>query len=434
MKQFNLGCFGGVGLGLLMILCPWVQQGQIEKDLTQATKAALEGRGLSDWDISFSGLDATLRGPASEADTVRALVSKVPGIQQVQIVTPEQEAALQALRTAKVPEGGPSLTGEGTGHSSWSPRGQAGGETGAESINTLNLPTVASSKPSPTPTPLPSPTAPPSPSPSVAPTPAVAASPSVPVATRTGLLQILRHDGRVYVRGVYPDAESRQAVVAAAKVAFGASSVADETALSVGGPPMGWPRAVLKALPALRAVQELELAAGGDVVILSGRGGGDAALKSLKAQVPPSIVVENRLEGRGTPPTSGQGSGMKAEALRQSQMKLDTVVRRGEVRFATASSRLKPETYAYLDLIASTIQEQAGVHVLVGGHTDSEGDATVNRRLSQKRADAVRVYLISQGIPARAIFAQGYGSTQPVASNTTEEGRRRNRRIAFTLR
>ena len=70
----------------------------------------------------------------------------------------------------------------------------------------------------------------------------------------------------------------------------------------------------------------------------------------------------------------------------------------------------------------------------IGGHTDNSGDPASNVTLSQQRADAVRAYLIQQGVDANALVTKGYGDSKPVASNETDEGKFRNRRIEFSLR
>jgi outer membrane protein OmpA-like peptidoglycan-associated protein len=70
----------------------------------------------------------------------------------------------------------------------------------------------------------------------------------------------------------------------------------------------------------------------------------------------------------------------------------------------------------------------------IGGHTDNTGDADRQLALSQQRADAVRAYLIQQGVPEAMLVAKGYGDARPIASNDTEEGRFRNRRVEFTAR
>ena len=70
---------------------------------------------------------------------------------------------------------------------------------------------------------------------------------------------------------------------------------------------------------------------------------------------------------------------------------------------------------------------------LIAGHTDNTGNATLNENLSQKRAEAVNNYLLQLGISPAKIRAKGYGATQPIDDNMTENGRLRNRRVQITL-
>ena len=74
-----------------------------------------------------------------------------------------------------------------------------------------------------------------------------------------------------------------------------------------------------------------------------------------------------------------------------------------------------------------------GLHLDVEGHTDSVGGDEYNQALSERRAAAVRDYLVQQGIAAESIASRGFGKTQPVASNDTPEGRQQNRRVELVL-
>lgn len=99
------------------------------------------------------------------------------------------------------------------------------------------------------------------------------------------------------------------------------------------------------------------------------------------------------------------------------------------VNFSTDSSKLLPESIAILDGAAATLKEWGEVKIEVAGHTDSVGTDAYNLRLSQRRADTVRAYLIEKGIAADRLFAKGYGESSPVADNKTAEGRYKNRRV-----
>jgi OOP family OmpA-OmpF porin len=71
--------------------------------------------------------------------------------------------------------------------------------------------------------------------------------------------------------------------------------------------------------------------------------------------------------------------------------------------------------------------------VVVGAHTDDRGFPADNRRLSQARAEAVRQYLITKGVPAERLQAQGYGQERPIDTNATSIGRENNRRVEFLI-
>lgn len=105
----------------------------------------------------------------------------------------------------------------------------------------------------------------------------------------------------------------------------------------------------------------------------------------------------------------------------------------GAVLFATGKSTLLPIAQDKISEVARALKDQGFKGLLVEGHTDAQGSADKNMVLSQQRADAVRQHLISQGIPAEKIRAQGIGSSRPVADNSTAEGRANNRRVEIIV-
>ena len=94
---------------------------------------------------------------------------------------------------------------------------------------------------------------------------------------------------------------------------------------------------------------------------------------------------------------------------------------------------LKPEGRAKLDDLAEKLQGVDLETIVAVGHTDSIGKASYNQRLSVRRAEAVKKYLVSKGIPADRIYTEGKGETQPVATNKTAAGRAQNRRVEIEV-
>lgn len=103
------------------------------------------------------------------------------------------------------------------------------------------------------------------------------------------------------------------------------------------------------------------------------------------------------------------------------------------VNFATNSDQLTEDSRPILDTVADGLRKHPRLRVEVQGHTDSTGAPKYNLSLSQRRAESVRDYLVSRQVPAQQLVAKGYGQTQPVASNTTKEGKARNRRVVMLV-
>lgn len=99
------------------------------------------------------------------------------------------------------------------------------------------------------------------------------------------------------------------------------------------------------------------------------------------------------------------------------------------ILFATNSSTLNTASRASLDKFATSLQNNPDTDVKIYGHTDSTGSDAINNPLSQRRAESVYNYLVSKGISGNRMASQGFGSTQPVADNSTVSGRAQNRRV-----
>jgi outer membrane protein OmpA-like peptidoglycan-associated protein len=125
----------------------------------------------------------------------------------------------------------------------------------------------------------------------------------------------------------------------------------------------------------------------------------------------------------------------EAAALAVKQEPRGTViVLPGNVLFESGKWTLKPLAQQKIALVAEQIRTQPESIVTVEGHTDSRGTESSNQVLSQNRAESVRNFLISKGIPAKQIRAMGLGESRPVASNETPEGRANNRRVEIIVK
>ena len=101
------------------------------------------------------------------------------------------------------------------------------------------------------------------------------------------------------------------------------------------------------------------------------------------------------------------------------------------VTFKFNSAELTPDSLPVLNDVAASLQRHPLLKVEVQGHTDSTGPADYNLKLSERRANAVRDYLASHGVPESQLTAKGYGLTKPIDTNKTKEGRAHNRRVVM---
>ncbi len=107
-----------------------------------------------------------------------------------------------------------------------------------------------------------------------------------------------------------------------------------------------------------------------------------------------------------------------------------SIVLRG-VEFELNSDALTGGSRTTLDGVAADLKKYPQLRIELQGHTDSSGSDAYNMSLSKRRAEAVRTYLVQQGVPAPQLDARGYGESMPIESNTTAEGRATNRRVAM---
>jgi len=164
--------------------------------------------------------------------------------------------------------------------------------------------------------------------------------------------------------------------------------------------------------------------------------------------------AKNQLASQGAALTA-QGAALEAEKLRSKEaekraaqaaadlakfasVKQETrgmvITLSGSVLFVTAKADLMPAAQLKLNEVANAlIKEDPLSKIVVEGHTDSQGGADMNQVLSQRRAQAVRDYLVSRGIASDRITAQGFGLTRSVAENNSAEGRANNRRVEIVV-
>lgn len=158
----------------------------------------------------------------------------------------------------------------------------------------------------------------------------------------------------------------------------------------------------------------------------------------------PVAVVPAQPAPAAEPPKDSDGDGVNDAADRcagtpaglavdaKGCVEIEKVVLAG-VNFEMGSVKLRPEAAAPLRTVAQAMKASPAVEVEIGGHTDSIGPAGKNRRLSERRANSVKAFLVGEGVAAARLTTKGYGEAEPVGPNDTDAGRANNRRVGFRV-
>jgi OOP family OmpA-OmpF porin len=228
--------------------------------------------------------------------------------------------------------------------------------------------------------------------------------------------------------GYVPDNNVHAALVGAASRKFFNEKVVDNLKASVGAA-TGFAAAVAPALGALSRLSTGTLVVTDREVKLSGDAFYDAAAVQIRSGL-----------GKDFP----QGWQFKAEiSVKPAAAPVDATVcqqlfsdllGKGTIRFESRRSVIDADSAGLLDRLIETALRCPSANIEIAGHTDGDGEDAYNQALSEKRAQSVMDYLVKAGLPADRFTAVGYGSTQPIASNDTDEGKAQNRRIEFVVR
>ncbi len=227
--------------------------------------------------------------------------------------------------------------------------------------------------------------------------------------------------GQVVVTGTVPDDVSKLSVLTKLRELYGSDKVIDQISVGAVVMPPNWNSYVQKLIgPNLKMINRGQLKIDGNVVSMRGEVANEAQKQQIASDIAsalnPSYIVNNGL--RIT--TSDQGV-------------LDQALANRVIEFEVGKSEITVKGRAIVDEMILALEKLKGQKVEVIGHTDDQGLRANNLALSQARAEAVKTYFASRGIDINLIAASGAGPDRPVASNSTGEGRARNRRIEFRI-
>lgn len=225
--------------------------------------------------------------------------------------------------------------------------------------------------------------------------------------------------GQVVVGGKVPDEATKAAVLQRLRDTYGAANVVDQIEVGDVATPPNWTANVQKLIgPQLKQISKGQLKIDGTQIDVKGEVHNEAQRQQLASD------MANALN-----PTYTIRNGLRVSASEQGL--LDQTLANRTIEFETGSATLTPQGKQILDQMAGALGKMTNRTVEIIGHTDNSGNRTSNIALSQARADAVKGYLITKGIAPQQLSTTGVGPDQPIASNDSNDGRARNRRIEF---
>lgn len=227
--------------------------------------------------------------------------------------------------------------------------------------------------------------------------------------------------GQILVSGTVPDEASKAAVLARLRELYGAERVLDQIAIGSVAMPANWSGYVQKLIgPNLKLIARGQLDIDGNNVSLRGEVANEAQRQQIASEMATSLN-----------PTYTLDNGLRVSAAGQTL--LDATLAKRIVEFDSGKATLTPAGRRILDEMAGALRKLAGKQVEVIGHTDNLGPRQGNLALSLARAEAVRAYLVGQGIGPELVAVSGQGPDRPLADNGAPDGRARNRRIEFRI-
>lgn len=240
----------------------------------------------------------------------------------------------------------------------------------------------------------------------------------------------LSSDGALELRGRLMSEGQRLAIESFAKSRFGAKNVYVGTLINenIG---TAWAVRILAGLEALTTLESGQFLVQADQLTIEGVTGNQNAKNRIS-----QILAERLNVGQSFTVNVTYDENLDVEKRNSPEKcfaRLINALGDGKITFAPSSTEVDDQGIDIINKIAEGLDECPGLPVEISGYTDNRGRDEGNMTLSQKRAEAVLLALKLRGIDASAMIARGYGENNPIADNSTEEGREANRRIAFTL-
>ena len=369
MKSLLIFIAGLILLGMLAFACIQFHGPRIEQDIAKRTGQVLRAQSVGEVQIGVDGRDVTLSGSVPDKSTRQNLESAIAGVEGVRVVHNELVVAEPQPEVGQLPQ--PEQT---------QPEVQE---------------TVA---------PPPQPHKPPLPDPYIT--------------------EFELSSGQLLLKG-HADQALQDSLLGQAESLAGAGRVTDQLTW-IEGAPEGWDTAVVAVIEGLGMLDQGDAKIVNQEITITGETSDPTAKKQIErllASNAPGFTYQVQLDVK--PKLS--------QAAINCQQQFSQLLAEAKIKFDTGKATIKPESYDLLNRLAEVANQCPNTRLEIAGHTDASGHPAFNRYLSQSRAEAVRQYLIQQGVDSGRLVAKGYGSERPVADNATAAGRATNRRVEIII-
>ena len=249
-------------------------------------------------------------------------------------------------------------------------------------------------------------------------------------------LSLINTGGKIRYSGVVDDEQTRQTILSQLRSTYGAGNISGAISVDSRARDAAWTSGLAAALPNFKT-SGAELTFDGDSVNVGGALSEDA--KSDMVTKLKSVYGDGMKVGSFDVASSVAEAGRMASAALSSLKpgytaeELTRALNMHIINFSSGSAQVPRESMPVLEQSASAIKSApTGTVLEVGGYTDNVGHAAANQKLSQQRADSVRRFLVDKGVSPDSLVAKGFGASKPIASNDTQDGRFKNRRIEYT--
>lgn len=305
-----------------------------------------------------------------------------------------------------------------------------------------------------------------SPDTAIAPEPVVVPEPApevaaIPVSEINPSLSITNETDGFHVSGTVADDTTKESILGMLNSSVGSGKVTGDIRVDSSAKAAGWLASLSGILPALKDAIGSKLSFDGSDITLGGNikqglldslmgklkglfGGGDFNISSEAVVLPSaSDVVDTIAEPianakEAIVDSAEAGGNAIQEMVTSGTVTGESLVKAlnlAGINFATGSFKITPKSMAMLSNAAKAIKAAPeGTQIHVGGHTDNTGSSQLNENLSKQRAQAVVDTLVGMAVDISTLSSEGYGDSQPIADNSTSEGRSKNRRMEFTLK